>query len=153
MHSQNSRQNYQAESQNNNGLLAKYYKMNQKSVGTASDNISNLRSHYDGLLGKYYKMNQKSAGTASKNVSNPHSIQKLGISAWGIIAIILSIIVFSTIAYYVFILYPFICRKDQTYDITELIEVNSVCTVSDNANNMPLYRSSNDISNDVSLNR
>lgn len=107
---------------------------------------------YDSVPAKYYK-NQNSAETAaSMNASDSPPARKLGLSAWGIIAIILSIIIFSTITYYVFILYPYLCRRDQTYDIIELTEVNSVCTVSDNTNNMPLYRSSNDVLNDVSNN-
>jgi len=76
------------------------------------------------------------------------------VPAWGIIALILGVIILSTITYYIFILYPYICKKNATYDIIELTEVNSVCTVSDNVNNVPhalrVYCDSNDVSNDVS---
>lgn len=133
-----------------------YSQSSRNSIGGYSQNYKTEDLNNDGLLAKYYRMNQKSAGTAaSKNVNPSPSplTQRVSISAWGIIAIILGVIVFSTITYYVFILYPFICKKDQTYDSIELTEVNSVCTVSDNANNVPLYRNSNDVSNDISLNR
>lgn len=106
---------------------------------------------------KYYKNQNLAETAASTSASDSLPARKLGVSAWGIIAIILGIIILSTITYYIFILYPYICKRDQTYDIIELTEVNSVCTVSDNTNSMPLYRSSNDalndISNNVSLNR
>ncbi|KAL0115987.1 hypothetical protein PUN28_011097 [Cardiocondyla obscurior] len=109
---------------------------------------------------KYYKASKKVAEpTTSKNESHPLPSRKW-ISAWGIIALILGIIILSTITYYAFLLYPYICKKEATYDIIELTEVNSVCTVSDNVNNMPHLRAfcdsnnvSNDISNNASLNQ
>lgn len=66
----------------------------------------------------------------------------------------MGIIIFSIITYYAFILYPYICRREQTYDAMDLtVEVNSVYAVSDNTNSsMPLYPSSNDVLNDVSNN-
>jgi len=107
--------------------------------------------YYGGASAKTYKKNHKlEESITPKNASGLPIPRKLNITAWGIIAIILGIILLSTITYYVFMLYPYICKKDQTYDIIELTEVNSVCT--DNTNNMPLYRSSNNISNNVSLN-
>lgn len=112
-------------------------------------------SDYDSVPAKYYKnqnLAEAAASTRGRSASDSLPAHKLGISAWGIIAIILGIIILSTITYYIFILYPYICKRDQTYDIIELTEVNSVCTVSDNTNNMPLYRSSNDVSNDISNN-
>lgn len=69
----------------------------------------------------------------------------MNVSAWGIIGIILGVIILSTITYYVFILYPYICKKQRSYDTMELTDVNSVCTVSDTPN-VPLYHNSNDIS-------
>lgn len=107
-----------------------------------------------GQNAKYLKTNQKLTGTAaSRNESHPLSGRKWGFSAWGIIALILGVIIFSTLTYYVFILYPYICKKDAAYDIIELTEVNSVCTVSDNVNNVPhmrVYCDSNDVSNNAS---
>lgn len=91
---------------------------------------------------------------ASRNESQPLPSRKMFFSAWGIIALILGVIILSTITYYIFILYPYICKKDASYDIMELTEVNSVCTVSDNVNNVPhalrVYCDSNDMSNNVS---
>ncbi|KAM0729702.1 hypothetical protein ACS0PU_003579 [Formica fusca] len=109
-------------------------------------------SNYDGAPAKYYKNQNLAETAASTSASDSLPARKPGVSAWGIIAIILGIIILSTITYYIFILYPYICKRDQTYDIIELTEVNSVCTVSDNTNNMPLYRSSNDALNDISNN-
>lgn len=109
-------------------------------------------SDYDSAPTKYYKNQNLAETVASTSVSDSLPTRKLGVSAWGIIAIILGIIILSTITYYIFILYPYICKRDQTYDIIELTEVNSVCTVSDNTNSMPLYRSSNDALNDISNN-
>lgn len=107
-------------------------------------------SDYGSVPAKYYK-NENLAGTAgSTTASDSLPARKLSLSAWGIIGIILGVIILSTITYYIFILYPYICKRAQTYDIIELTEVNSVCTVSDNTNNMPLYRSSNDELNDIS---
>jgi len=104
---------------------------------------------------EYYKTSQKLAEPASsKNESQPLPGRKMIVPAWGIIALILGVIILSTITYYIFILYPYICKKNATYDIIELTEVNSVCTVSDNVNNVPhalrVYCDSNDVSNDVS---
>ncbi|XP_020278584.1 uncharacterized protein LOC109852131 [Pseudomyrmex gracilis] len=93
------------------------------------------------VAARYSKKNKKSVETGTSG-----SPQKRIVSAWGIIAIILGIIILSTITYYVFILYPYICYKDQAYDTIELTEVNSVSTVSDNINNMLPYRNSNDTS-------
>ncbi|XP_029177259.1 uncharacterized protein LOC114945292 [Nylanderia fulva] len=108
--------------------------------------------NYDSAPPKYYN-NQKLADTASMNASNSSLVRKVGVSAWGIIAIILGIIILSTITYYAFMLYPYICKRDQiTYDMEQLTEVNSVCTVSDNTNNMPLYHRSIDVLNNVSNN-
>ncbi|XP_011881633.1 PREDICTED: uncharacterized protein LOC105569626 [Vollenhovia emeryi] len=105
---------------------------------------------------KYYKTSEKVAGpTASRNKSQPPPGRKGIISAWGIIALVLGVIILSTIAYYAFLLYPYICKKDASYDIIELTEVNSVCTVSDAVNNVPhlrVYCDSNNVSNDVSNN-
>ncbi|XP_011689872.1 PREDICTED: uncharacterized protein LOC105451236 [Wasmannia auropunctata] len=108
----------------------------------------------EGQNGKYYKTSQKLAGpTAPKNESQPQPGRKMIVSAWGIIALIIGVIILSTLTYYIFMLYPYICKREATYDIIELTEVNSVCTV-DNVNNVPhelrVYCHSNDISNDVS---
>lgn len=110
------------------------------------------QSYQEGQNAKYYKTSQKVANSASTNESQSLPSRKW-ISAWGIIALILGIIIFSTITYYAFLLYPYICKKDATYDIIELTEVNSVCTVSDNVNNVPhlrVYCDSNDVPNNVS---
>lgn len=106
----------------------------------------------DSIPAKYYKNQNLAETAASTSISNSHPAHKIGISAWGIIAIILAIIILGTITYYIIILYPYICKRDQTYDIIELTEVNSVCTVSDNTNSMPIYPNSNDVLNDVSNN-
>ncbi|EZA51473.1 hypothetical protein X777_09809 [Ooceraea biroi] len=79
--------------------------------------------YYGGAPAKTYKKSQKLEELAApKNASGPSAPHKLNITAWGIIAIILGIILLSTITYYVFMLYPYICKKDQTYDIIELTE-------------------------------
>lgn len=99
------------------------------------------------------KVNQKAAGSAtSGDDAHPLPSQRWFISAWGIIALVLFVIIFSTFTYYAFLLYPYLCKKETTYDIIELTEVNSVCTVSDNVNNVPhmRYCDSNDIPNNVS---
>lgn len=107
--------------------------------------------YYGGASANTYKRDNKGdEKTAPKDASIPAVPHRMNISAWGIIAIIVGIILLSMITYYVFILYPYICKKNQTYDIIELTEVNSVCT--DNTNNVPLYRSANDVSNNVPLN-
>lgn len=121
--------------------------------GTESGVYGSRRSYQEG---QNSKTSQKLTGpVASKNESHPSPSRKGIISAWGIIALILGVIILSTITYYIFLLYPYICKKDRTYDIIELTEVNSVCTVSDNINNVPhlrVYCDSNDISNDVANN-
>ncbi|KAL6255768.1 uncharacterized protein LOC105433957 [Pogonomyrmex barbatus] len=101
---------------------------------------------YGGAPAKYYKTNQKLP--APRNESSPHPSRKFNVSAWGIIAIIIGVIVFSTITYYMFLLYPYICKKDESYDIIELTEVNSV---NDNVH-LRVYCDSNNVSNDVSNN-
>ncbi|XP_018047857.1 PREDICTED: uncharacterized protein LOC108686870 [Atta colombica] len=110
-----------------------------------------------GLYGsKHYKTNQKLTELAAKNQSQPLSGRKMIVSAWGIIGLIVGAIIFSTITYYIFLLYPYICKKDANYDIIELADVNSVSTVSDNVNvnnvSRPLraFCDSNDVSNDIS---
>lgn len=121
-------------------------------ISEAESGVYSRRSYQ--AEGQNAKTSQKLAGSAaSKNESHPLPSRKGILSAWGIIALILGVIIFSTITYYVFLLYPYICKKDTTYDIIELTEVNSVCTVSDNVNNVPhlrVYCNSNDISNNVS---
>ncbi|KYN22135.1 hypothetical protein ALC57_05412, partial [Trachymyrmex cornetzi] len=107
---------------------------------------------------KHYKTNQKLTElAASKNQSQPLPGRKMMLlSAWGIIGLIVGAIIFSTITYYIFLLYPYICKKNESYDIIELTDVNSVSTVSDNVNvnnvSRPLraFCDSNDVSNDIS---
>ncbi|XP_032680539.1 uncharacterized protein LOC116848497 [Odontomachus brunneus] len=100
------------------------------------------RGFYDNTQAKYYKANPKLVETTASGKLNLPLSQKMNVSAWGIIAIVLGVIIFSTITYYVFILYPYICKKEQSYDTMELTDVNSVCTVSDTPN-MPLYNPNN----------
>lgn len=104
--------------------------------------------------GQNAKTSQKEANLSSANESQLHPSTRKWISAWGIIALILGIIIFSTLTYYAFLLYPYICKKDASYDIIELTEVNSVCTVSDNVNvpHLRVYCDSNDVPNNVSNN-
>ncbi|XP_011160404.1 uncharacterized protein LOC105196282 [Solenopsis invicta] len=119
---------------------------------------------YHGVLNnqnhaKYYTSNDRNQKLQEsmlfRNESHSHSgFRKSFLSAWGIIALIIGVIIFTTMTYYAFILYPYLCKKDRTYDIIELTEVNSVCT--DNANNVPpalrVYCNPNDVSNDISNN-
>lgn len=124
-----------------------------RSQGLQQNYQSGRRSgYYDSTQAKYYKANPKlavSAVPAASEKLNLPPTQKMNVSAWGIIGIILGVIILSTITYYVFILYPYICKKEQSYDTMELTDVNSVCTVSDTPN-VPPYHNSNDISNYVS---
>lgn len=108
------------------------------------------RSYYDNTQAKYYKANPKLVETTASEKLNLPLTQKMNVSAWGIIGIVLGVIILSTITYYVFILYPYICKKEQSYDTMELTDVNSVCTVSD-APNMPLYHNPNNVAGYVSV--
>lgn len=47
----------------------------------------------------------------------------LGISAWGIIGIIVGAILLTTAGYYAFVLYPYLCKKQRSYDMIELTDV------------------------------
>ncbi|XP_012521832.1 uncharacterized protein LOC105828159 [Monomorium pharaonis] len=105
------------------------------------------------------RTDQKQVESVPRNESTVRPIWKPFLSAWGIIALIIGVIIFSTITYYAIILYPYLCKKERTYDIIGLTDVNSVCT--DNANNVshPLRvfcepnNVSIDVSNNASLNR
>ncbi|XP_014479733.1 PREDICTED: uncharacterized protein LOC106747015 [Dinoponera quadriceps] len=122
-----------------------------RSQGLQQNYQSGRQSGYsNSAQAKYYKTNPKLEETTASGKLNVPPTQKMNVSAWGIIGIILGVIILSTITYYVFILYPYICKKEQSYDTMELTDVNSVCTVSDTPN-MPLYHNSNDVSGYVSV--
>ena len=108
---------------------------------------------------KHYKMNEKLGAdlAASKNQSQPLPGRKIHVSAWGIIGLIVGAIVFTMITYYIFLLYPYICKKDTSYDVIELADVDSMSSVRVNINNVPrvplrAFCDSNDISNNISNN-
>ncbi|XP_046485920.1 uncharacterized protein [Neodiprion pinetum] len=46
-----------------------------------------------------------------------------GLSAWGIIAIVLGVILVGTGGYYAFVFYPYICKRERSYDMIELTNV------------------------------
>lgn len=46
-----------------------------------------------------------------------------GLSAWGIIAIIVGVILLGAGGYYAFVFYPYVCRKERSYDMIELTNV------------------------------
>lgn len=46
-----------------------------------------------------------------------------GISAWGLVFLILSLILLGVFAYYFIIFYPILCKKERKYDRIELATV------------------------------
>ncbi|XP_046745874.1 uncharacterized protein LOC124411058 [Diprion similis] len=46
-----------------------------------------------------------------------------GLSAWGIIAIVVGVILVGTGGYYAFVFYPYICKRERSYDMIELTNV------------------------------
>lgn len=47
----------------------------------------------------------------------------IGISAWGLVFLILSIILIGVFAYYFMIFYPILCKRERKYDRIELTTV------------------------------
>lgn len=47
----------------------------------------------------------------------------VGISAWGLVFLILSLILIGVSAYYFMIFYPILCKKERKYDRIELSAV------------------------------
>lgn len=47
----------------------------------------------------------------------------IGISAWGLVFLILSVILIGVSAYYFMIFYPILCKKERKYDRIELTTV------------------------------
>ncbi|XP_054268644.1 uncharacterized protein LOC128990331 isoform X2 [Macrosteles quadrilineatus] len=66
-----------------------------------------------------YQMKQASA---AKPVESKPS-RGIGLSAWGIIAVMAGGVFFCTAAYYAVLFYPILCKKERKYDIMELNSV------------------------------
>lgn len=80
---------------------------------------------YNTRQGKGYKENAKSnpVGTPPA-LPNPGPTRRgLGLSAWGIITVIISLILAIAGLYYFSICYPIICQKNKKYDMIGLTSV------------------------------
>lgn len=59
----------------------------------------------------------------SIDYSQPKTTRGLGISAWGLVVLIVSMILLGVAAYYMALFYPILCRKERKYDRIELADV------------------------------
>ncbi|XP_067009190.2 uncharacterized protein [Anabrus simplex] len=65
----------------------------------------------------------QSEPTTEKKSSKPNVKQNSrghGLSAWGIVGIVLAVILGSMLVYYTFIFYPILCKKERKYNTIEL---------------------------------
>lgn len=65
---------------------------------------------------------EKSKNLGSDNIGAKSS-KGSGLSAWGIIGLIIAAIMLATSGYYAFVFYPYLCKKERNYDIIELSNV------------------------------
>lgn len=78
---------------------------------------SNNRSNYGNTKSSEEKL------TSENNANGKIKRSGFGLSAWGLIALIIGAIVVSTSGYYAFLFYPFLCKKERNYDMIELANV------------------------------
>ncbi|XP_075210884.1 uncharacterized protein LOC142318206 isoform X2 [Lycorma delicatula] len=89
-----------------------------KNVSGVQNSAKQTKSAFTGLSdanGGYYALKAAPASSSSS--------RGLGISAWGIIAVILTAVIGGIAAYYVALFYPIVCKKERKYDIMELTTV------------------------------
>ncbi|XP_034941716.1 uncharacterized protein [Chelonus insularis] len=67
--------------------------------------------------------NERASNAAQTETIGKKASRGVGISAWGIIGIILAAILIATTGYYAFVFYPFLCKKERNYDMIELTNV------------------------------
>lgn len=84
---------------------------NYNTNGNVNSNNRNGRNSYIG------QNDQSQIGTNSKNI--PRTATGSGISAWGLITIIMLIILIGMGGYYGIICYPLICKEERNYDIMD----------------------------------
>ena len=65
----------------------------------------------------------KNSGNSQGTLRGARARKSAGISAWGIISIIVGLILLATAGYYTFLLYPFLCPKERSYNMMELNDV------------------------------
>lgn len=75
------------------------------------------KSTYNGLSYANGDYNQRQTSDAKTKVK---SSRGLGISAWGLVAVILSLILGGIFVYYAVLFYPILCKKQRKYDMMEL---------------------------------
>lgn len=86
--------------------------MDQYDQNGYNPNAYNNNNNYN-----YNNANQRNPNVANKNVSR--SSESTGLSAWGLITIIMLIIGIGMAGYYGIICYPLICKEERNYDIMD----------------------------------
>ncbi|KAF7992264.1 hypothetical protein HCN44_001589 [Aphidius gifuensis] len=82
-----------------------------------SNNRTNNRTNNENTKSSVQKL------TSENNANGKIRRSGFGLSAWGLIALIIGAIVISTSGYYAFLFYPFLCKKERNYDMIELASV------------------------------
>lgn len=100
-----SRMNY------NQAGASQYGNYNYNTNGNVNSNNRNGRNSYIG------QNDQAQIGSTGKNF--PRNATGTGISAWGLITIIMLIIVIGMGGYYGILCYPLICKEERNYDIMD----------------------------------
>lgn len=78
-------------------------------------NSKNIDNNYNRGNVVYYNQFDNNQSVANKNISRSGS----GLSAWGLIVLIMLIIMIGMGSYYGFICYPLICKEERNYDIMD----------------------------------
>ncbi|XP_055296466.1 uncharacterized protein LOC129565517 isoform X2 [Sitodiplosis mosellana] len=93
----------------NQAGASQYGNYNYNTNVNSNSNIGNRRNSY------VNQIDQPQTGTTNKNFPRTSS----GLSAWGLITIIMLIIVIGMGGYYGIICYPLICKEERNYDIMD----------------------------------
>lgn len=93
-----------------NSQYSNYNYNNNNNHPNLNNNVANRQNQY------FNQIDQHPNAAASKSLPRPSSS---GLSAWGLITIIMLIIVIGMGGYYGVLCYPLICREERNYDIMD----------------------------------
>uniref|UniRef100_A0A1B6EZV6 Uncharacterized protein n=1 Tax=Cuerna arida TaxID=1464854 RepID=A0A1B6EZV6_9HEMI len=90
--------------------------------GMSSFNSGPRKAVYSGLgyANGDYQMKQFSD---AKPLQSSKPSRGIGLSAWGIIAVLSGSLLLGTVLYYTVLFYPILCKKERKYDIMDLTPV------------------------------
>ncbi|GLH10052.1 hypothetical protein R5R35_004778 [Gryllus longicercus] len=93
------------------------------SNGSSSKGVTRVRPSRGYYGDSIYEQNRTEMGKKEKATVKPstkYNGKNHGLSAWGIVGIVLTVILCGVGVYYSFLFYPLLCKKERKYDVIEL---------------------------------